>query len=89
MNGETLLIRPTFAALVAAEQELGPLFSLTERAAEGKTTLAEIATLTWHCLHEPPAAITRDLVGEAIVEGGLAAAMPMLRVILTQILQGR
>ncbi len=34
--GEMLVLRPSFAALVAAEQELGPLFALVERAAAGR-----------------------------------------------------
>jgi hypothetical protein len=31
--GEILVLRPSFEALVAAEEELGPLFALIERAA--------------------------------------------------------
>jgi hypothetical protein len=33
--GEKLVLRPTFGALVAAEEELGSLFELVERAAAG------------------------------------------------------
>ena len=36
VGGEAILLRPSFAALVAAEEELGPLFALVERAAEGR-----------------------------------------------------
>ena len=43
--GETLVLRPSFAALVAAEEELGPLFALVERASEGRLSLAQIAAL--------------------------------------------
>lgn len=49
VGGETVVLRPSFEALVAAEDELGPLFALVERAAEGKLTLAETAALFWHC----------------------------------------
>ena len=42
VGGETLVLRPSFAALVAAEEELGPLFALVERAAEGRLRLAEM-----------------------------------------------
>ncbi len=45
-----LVLRPSFAALVAAEQELGPLFALVERAAEGRLALGEMVALFWHCL---------------------------------------
>ncbi len=38
-------LRPTFAALVAAEQEIGPLFGAVERAASGHIKLDEIVAL--------------------------------------------
>ena len=82
------VLRPTFAALVAAEDELGPLFALVERAAGGQLRLAELATLFWHCLAEREA-IARDEVGEAVLAAGLAACAPALRSLLGQILQGR
>ena len=31
LGGRTIALRPSFAALVAAEEELGPLFELVER----------------------------------------------------------
>lgn len=87
--GEELVLRPSFAALVAAEAELGPLFGLVERAAAGGLSLAELTGLFWHCLAPRPEALTRERLGEALVAGGLAAATPALRTLLTQILQGR
>jgi hypothetical protein len=87
--GEPLVLRPTFAALVAAEQELGSLFALVERAADGRLGLAELVGLFWHCRHAAPAALTRDALGEAVVEAGLGAATPALKVLLRQILAGR
>ncbi|UZW53891.1 gene transfer agent family protein [Sphingobium sp. JS3065] len=89
LGGERFVLRPSFAALVAAEEELGPLFSLVERAADGKLSLAEMAGLLWHCLAEPPAGLTREALGEAIVAVGLAKLTPVLRGILGQILGGR
>lgn len=83
-----ILLRPSFAALVAAEEELGPLFALVERAAEGRLGLAETATLFWHCA-VPHGAVTREELGEAVLEMGLAAASVPLRQVLGQILQGR
>jgi len=88
VGGRTLTLRPTFAALVAAEQELGPLFALVERAAAGGLKLAELVTLFWHCA-ERPESLAREDFGEAIAAGGLARATPALRVLLSQILQGR
>ena len=87
--GEALVLRPSFQALVAAETELGPLFALVERAAAGGLTLGELVGLFWHCRHDAPAGLTRERLGEAVAEAGLAAATPALRVLLTQILQGR
>ena len=89
VGGETLVLRPSFAALVAAEAELGPLFALVERAAEGKMALGEMATLFDHLSKGRPEAIERAAIGEALVEQGLAKVTPVLRVVLGQILQGR
>jgi hypothetical protein len=64
------------------------LFALVERAAEGKLGIGEMVGLFWHCLHAAPEGITRARLGEAVVEAGLAAATPVLRVLLRQILAG-
>ena len=85
--GESYILRPTFAALVAAEDELGPLFALVERASAGQLRLGELAALFWHCLANP-GALTRADVGEAVATHGLAAAAVPLRALLVQILQG-
>ncbi|MGF7154432.1 gene transfer agent family protein [Novosphingobium gossypii] len=84
--GTEHLLRPTFTALVAAEEELGPLFALVERAGSGQLRLTEIAALFWHCLADP--AIPREMVGEAVVAQGLAAVAAPLRMLLGQILKG-
>ena len=89
VSGETLTLRPSFEALVAAEEELGPLFGLVERAAEGQLRLAELVALFWHCLRERPDGLTRERLGEAVAAQGLARVTPALRVLLAQILQGR
>jgi hypothetical protein len=89
VGGETLVLRPSFAALVAAEQELGPLFALVERAAAGRLGIGEIAGLFWHCVDGRGESCTRARIGEAVAELGLARAAPVLKVLLTQILQGR
>lgn len=87
--GERLTLRPSFEALVAAEEELGPLFALVERAAAGGLKLGEMVGLFWHCLAQRPEGLTRERLGEAVAAQGLAAATPVLKVLLTQILQGR
>jgi len=87
MDGRTLLVRPSFAALVAAEAELGPLLALVDRAAGGRLALAEMAALIWHCLLAREG-IAREDVGEALVAQGVGAALPAVRVILRQLLSG-
>ena len=86
VGNAAILLRPSFAALVAAEAELGPLFALVERAADGRLTLAEMAALFWHCA---PDGTSREAIGEAIAAQGLANVTPALKLLLTQILQGR
>ena len=87
--GEKLLLRPTFGALIAAEEELGSLFELVERAAAGGLKLHEITALFDHLSKRRAGAITRERIGEAVVEKGLAKITPVLRNVLAQILQGR
>jgi hypothetical protein len=89
VGGETLVLRPSFTALVAAEEELGSLFALVERSAEGELRIGEIVALFDHLSHGRPPAITRERIGEAVTEKGLAATTPILKLVLTQILQGR
>ena len=86
VDGRPCLLRPTFAGLVAAEGELGSLFDLVERAADGKLKLAEVAGLFWHCA--TCETVSREDMGEAVLAMGLARCTPPLRIILQQIVQG-
>ncbi|MDY7097485.1 MAG: gene transfer agent family protein [Pseudomonadota bacterium] len=88
IEGQTLILRPSFEALVAAEEELGSLFALVERASEGSLTLAEITGLIWHCLPRDDRP-DRGLVGAAVVSMGLIPATAPVRAILAQVLQGQ
>jgi hypothetical protein len=89
VGGETLVLRPSFNALIAAEEELGSLFEIVERAAEGTLKLQQIVALFDHLSRGRPPAISRERIGEAVVETGLAGITPTLRTVLTQILRGR
>jgi Phage tail tube protein, GTA-gp10 len=89
LENAALTLRPSFAALVAAEEEIGPLFAMVERAASGALTLSEMVALFWHCLAERPEGMTREDFGEAVAKAGLAAATPALKILLGQILGGR
>ncbi len=89
VGGVSLVLRPSFEALVAAEAELGPLFALVERAAAGRLALSEMVALFWHCLKAVPEGLTRDVFSEGVVEAGLVAATPALKALIGQILAGR
>jgi Phage tail tube protein, GTA-gp10 len=88
VRGRERLLRPSFSALVAAEEELGPLFALVDRAASGQFRLTELATLFWHCLAEREE-IVREDVSAAVVDCGLARCARPLRALVAQILQGK
>ena len=83
-----IAMRPSFAALVAAEDELGPLFALVERAAAGQLKLSEMVALFWHCRFNAPADLSREAFLDAVDCGGLVAATPALKMLLGQILSG-
>ena len=51
--------------------------------------MAEMAALFWHCAVEPGGAVSRERIGAAIAEAGLAGVAPVLKRLLGQILQGR
>lgn len=88
--GETdILLRPTFAALVAAEEEIGSLFALVERAAAGQLRLSEMVALFWHCRVEGAIPYDRGQFSEAVAAGGVAASTPALKILLAQILGGQ
>ena len=89
VGGETILLRPSFAALVAAEEELGPLFALVERAAEGQAAAGRDGGPVLALRGRPAGGATAERIGEAIAEQGLARVTPALKLLLTQILQGR
>lgn len=86
VDGQALVVRPSFAALVAFEEEAGSLLGFVERVGAGELRLAEVAALFWHCLADR--SVSRERVGAAIVEGGLAAMTPKVSAIVRQILQG-
>ena len=89
LDDAALMLRPSFAALVAAEEEIGPLFAMVERAASGELKLSEMVALFWHCLSARPDDLTRETFGEAVAKAGLAAATPALKALLGQVLGGR
>lgn len=88
IGDEQYVLRPSFENLVAAEEELGSLFAMVERASQGSLTIAEISTLLWHCLPHTGRP-TREEAGEAVLNIGLIEATHPVRAVLAQVLQGR
>ena len=88
LESGAVVLRPSFAALVAAEDELGPLFALVERAAAGEMKLSEMVGLFWHCLYDADAEMTRAMFSESVAKAGLSAMTPALKILLGQILRG-
>lgn len=88
IDGAPVVLRPSFENLVAAEEELGSLFGMVERASQGGITLAEITALIWHCIDAEPRP-AREAVGKAVLAMGLVEATRPVRAILAQVLQGQ
>ena len=89
LPGGVLRLRPTFAALVAAEGETGPLFALVDRVADGALSLSDLIALFWHCRADPDAWPDRAAFADAMCDAGLVTLTPALRSLVAQILQGR
>lgn len=86
LAGCTLVLRPSFAALVAAEAEAGSLFRMLERAGAGDVLLSDMAALFWHCAQPP--GIPRAAFEEALADAGPAALLPAYRALLTVVFGG-
>ena len=80
------ILRPTFGALAAAEDEIGSLFDFVDRAAAGKAKLCEIIALFWHC---ETTDVMRNVFADDMMRVGMVGMTPTLKIILRQILQGQ
>ena len=88
MGERSYVLRPSFQNLVAAEEEIGSLFALVERASDGALTLSEVSALIWHCIEANPRP-SREDVGQAVLKQGLISTTKPVRAILSQVLQGQ
>jgi hypothetical protein len=84
-----VVLRPSFAALVAAEQEAGSLVRIMERAAAGDIRLADIGPLFWHCARAggDPAGDRSDFEAR-LGAAGIQALLPAYRELLTHVFRG-
>lgn len=87
LGDETLVLRPSFAALVSAEEEVGSLFSLVERVAGGEARLKELAALFWHCLDGKKGG--RAAFEDRLIAEGLARLLPVYRTLLARLFGSR
>lgn len=88
IDNNVYIIRPSFAALSAAEDEIGSLFDFVERAAAGKARLGEVVALFWYCLTDAKD-MNRLEFSECLAAMGMVGLTPILKGILRQILQGQ
>jgi len=80
LGGRMLTLRPSFSALVAAENEIGSLFQLLDRAAAGDVRLADLGPLFWHCCASE--FDSRAAFESALLRQGPAALLPSYRALL-------
>jgi Phage tail tube protein, GTA-gp10 len=84
----TIACRPSYKALVAAEDEVGSLFALVERASSGALKLSELIAVLWHCRADTASELTRDYFAASCVDAGLAHITPVFRQLMEQALGG-
>jgi hypothetical protein len=89
LGNTAFVCRPTYAALVAAEAEIGSLFALVERASTGSMMLSEMVALIWHCRADASQDLSRAGFEQRCVEAGLAHVTPLFRQLMEQALGGQ
>lgn len=89
LGRERFVMRPTFAAIMEIEGELGGVVPLARRAAGGDFGLREVAVIVCAGLNGFGARrFTREEVGELILAAGIANAAAPVRDLLTNVLKG-
>ncbi len=88
LGAHSFSFRPSYAALVAAEADIGSLFALVEQASTGSLKLTDMIALLWHCRVDASATLTADMFGAACVEAGLSRITPVFRQVIEQALGG-
>lgn len=85
LSSGTRILRPTFAALVAAEGEIGSLLAVLDRAGAGDLRLGDLGPLFWHALDGRPETGDRAAFEAELLEMGMAALMEPYRQLLRAI----
>lgn len=86
----THTLRPTFEAVVAIEQVLGPLVALARRSANEGIGVQDLAVLFHHCARAADAdAPDIERFGTLIVQAGMAPCLSVFRQLMETILGGQ
>lgn len=90
LDGVVWTFRPSFAAILEIEEQLGGVVPLAQRFAGGDFSLREVAVILWATALDAPGAPRRSLeaVGAAVLRTGLVEVTGVVRDLLTQILTG-
>jgi hypothetical protein len=88
VGNQLIAFRPSYAALVAAEADIGSLFALVECASSGRLKMHDMIALLWHCRVDTPATLTFDAFGALCLEAGLSQITPVFRQLIEQALGG-
>lgn len=93
LDGQAFVMRPTFAAIMEIETELGGVVPLARRAAAGDFGLRDLAVVIRAGLNGAADAdderrVDLDHVGEMIIATGVANVTGPVRDLLTRILGG-
>lgn len=91
VQDQAILMRPSFAAIIAAEDSLGPMLALAIAAGEGKVALSHIVELFAACAvaaGDGPCP-TKDEIADLVVQAGLQAALEPYHALLSAILKGQ
>ncbi|TPE58519.1 gene transfer agent family protein [Sandaracinobacter neustonicus] len=89
LGGVARVLRPSFSALVAAEEEAGSLFLMLDRAASGQARISDMSALFWNCLGDRQDGEGRASFEAALLAQGVAALLPVYRALLSAVFGGR
>ncbi len=88
LSGERYVMRPSFAAIMAIEAELGGVVPLARRAAKGDFGLKDLTVIVREGLGAYGTRLERNEVGAMILAEGLANVAGPVRDFLTTVLSG-
>ena len=88
-DGRPIPLRPSFAAISAAEASLGPIIAFAARADKG-VSISELGILFHHCACAvDEAAPDAEAFGTLILQRGLVGSLAVFKSLMDAILGGR